>query len=483
MPTADESALVSVSKKIDSKIQQADFNGALRDIYAIVERIVTEPVCTGQAYGSHVLDELCKKIGKHNLSAIKVKPERLQRENGYPATYVYIVTKVLRAGGHIKVIEDFINCSPGSNHILLSTELIGRSDSGYADSKFLGRNNVVIEHGRCRSFLAKLNWLQTRLLEIDSSRVYLFNHNQDSVAASAIQPEMNLNAYFYHHADYQLCLGVCMKHLKHIDPHPMGYENCRKNLGVDNIYVPLVVESNKRVFKPHEFKKEGVLTTCTSAKSNKVEVSYYVSYLDMVPTLLAATGGRHLHIGRLTPWALYRIRRGLNKVGVPSDRFIYKPWVPSVWDELVDNHVDIYIASFPYGGGLTLIEAMGAGVPVVLHKHLYSRVLSSIDLAYSGVLYWSELDDLLDYCVKMSAADYKQFSLDGRRQYERFHKLDFLEKFVNDSDFTFSLPSEKIDFVVEKDKCVIWLESQITVSHVIKRNIYRMYRRIRAALF
>ena len=43
------------------------------------------------------------------------------------------------------------------------------------------------------------------------------------------------------------------------------------------------------------------------------------------------------------------------------ERFIYMPWVPSVWKTLHDCRVDLYIASFPYGGGLTLIEAMGAG--------------------------------------------------------------------------------------------------------------------------
>ncbi len=53
---------------------------------------------------------------------------------------------------------------------------------------------------------------------------------------------MKLDASFYHHGDHHLCLGVYLSHLEHIDPHPMGYHNCRDALGIDNTYIPLTVD-------------------------------------------------------------------------------------------------------------------------------------------------------------------------------------------------------------------------------------------------
>ncbi len=479
MTVINKYSLTSLSKNIDKKIQSGDLDRALRDVYSVVERLITEPICTAQAYGAQILDDLCEKIGEKNLSTINAELINAGDVNGEGSAYVYVVTKLLRAGGHIKVVEDFISANPDAKHVVLSTELIGRSDPVCLKSTSLDASNVSVEYCDKGSYLKKLSWLQRRLLEISSSRVYLFNHHQDSVAVAAIQPEMKLNAYFYHHGDHHLCLGVYLRHLKHIDPHPMGYHNCRDNLGIDNVYMPLVVDDKGLVSDPSIFRAAGMLTTCTSAKSNKIEVPYYVNYVDVVPALLSATGGRHVHIGRLTPWALFNIRLGLRKLGVPAERFIYKRWVPSVWQTLVDEHVDIYVASFPYGGGLTLIEAMGAGVPVILHKHLYSSVLSGIDLGYENVPYWSDPDELFEYCATLSAARRERYSRLGRLQYEKYHRREILADLLSGQS-SIDAPRLAAGFSVRHDEWVYWLEGQITIKHIVKRFLYRVFRMFRA---
>jgi len=132
-----------------------------------------------------------------------------------------------------------------------------------------------------------------------------------------------------------------LRHIEHIDPHPMGYHNYREALGIDNTFIPLSVDDKGPRPKEGFWKKKGYLTTCTAARSNKIEIPYFISYLDVIPSLLKITGGRHIHIGRLTPWALFKIRRGLKRYGIQSDRFIYTPWVPSVWKApIADNGLD-----------------------------------------------------------------------------------------------------------------------------------------------
>jgi hypothetical protein len=126
------------------------------------------------------------------------------------------------------------------------------------------------------SYLQKLTWLQENLLKINPQKAYLLNHHQDSVAVAAIQDEMGIEASFYHHGDHHLCLGIYLPHIEHVDLHPMGYHYCRNVLGIKNTYVPLVVEDQGPRPVEWPFMAEGGLTTCTAARSNKVDIPYFV---------------------------------------------------------------------------------------------------------------------------------------------------------------------------------------------------------------
>lgn len=475
--------LHSLVECISQTTEAGNLNRALRLIHDFVERIFTEPLCTSQVIGSKVLDDLCGRIGGANLALIDRRSLVVHPASDSPV-YVYVVTKLQRSGGHTRVIEDFIKARPHARHVVLSTELAGRSEAGCLSQALASQVQVSFESARRQdNFRQRLDWLQRRLLEIGPKKVCLFNHHQDSVAVAALQPGMGFDVSFYHHGDHHLCLGVFLPQAEHIDPHPMGYHHCRDELGIDNIFIPLTIEDKGARIADQPFMQYGMLTTCTAARSNKVEIPYFVSYLDMVPELLKATGGKHVHIGRLTPWALYRIRRGLKRLGIPADRFVYIPWVSSVWKALHEHHVDMYIASFPYGGGLTLIEAMGAGVPVVLHRHVFSRVLSSIDIAYPGVFSWREPAELLDICSNVTAAQLQRHSLLARKQYMQYHRQQVLIEALTAADGKgIEPPGLSDDFLPQRDEFAAWLESQVSVGHLLRRSAYRLMRRLRNRL-
>ena len=133
--------------------------------------------------------------------------------------------------------------------------------------------------------------------------------------------------------------------------------------------------------------------------------------------MLNNSGGKHIHIGPLSQLTLLRVRRGLRKFGIPENRFVHIPYVRSVWQALNEYRVDLYVASFPFGGGRTLIEAMGAGVAVALHLHCHSRLLSTFDMAFEGTMLWRNPQELYNYVQQADAETLKQQGQAARRKY------------------------------------------------------------------
>jgi len=450
---------------------------ALHAIHDFVERIVSEPLCTAIVFGSATLDDLCRRIGARSLSEFDSRSSR--PTPGSQPTIAYIVTKLQKSGGHSRVLDDLIRAAPDAAHVILSTELAGRSDVVALGAGLPSASSLTQETAPRTSFAARLKWLQERLLALAPRKVYLFNHHQDPIAVAAAPPEMGLETWYYHHADHHLALGVLSPHFKHIDPHPMGYDNCRHRLGIENTYLPLTFDDHGMRAGDQPFRAGGALTTCTAARANKLELPYPIGYADVITSLLQATSGRHIHIGRLTPWMLFKLRRKLRRAGVAPDRFVYVPWVASVWKALVEHQVDLYIASFPYGGGLTLIEAMGSGTPITVHKHISARMLTGIDMAHDRALLWREPEALIDYCRTVTPEALATQSLAGRAHYERYHHRSRLTDALANVE-QLQPPGVGADFQIQADEWAIWMEQRVSLRAVMGRTLYRLFKRLRA---
>lgn len=475
-----DSSVRALISRAESALDHGRIKIALRLVHDFVERIITEPICAAQVFASRDLDQLCLRIGLQNLAGLAAPNDRPSQVCNERKTVVYLVSRLQRSGGHSRLVQDFIHAQPGKNHLLLSTEVGGPSDKDHFFKLFAASANVRFVPAPNGDLATKLSWLQSTLLAIQPEHVYLFNHHQDSVAVAALVPEIELKGSFCHHGDHHLCLGVHLNHLTHIDLHPMGYHYCHDELGLYNFYLPLTIEDRQYVPLQTDFNVGGPLTTATAARSNKVEVPYYVSYLDTIPFVLKITGGRHIHIGRLTPWALHRIYSQMRKQGVQKNRFVYIEWTPSVWKALQEHKVDVYIASFPYGAGLTLIEAMGAGVPVIMHEHMYSRVLSCLELAYPEAFRWAYPEDLLAHLSNLQPEDIAHERILSRKQYELFHRPEILQAYLRQPNaIHLDSPLLRGGFRPKLDEWAAWVDSQISITRLFYRLFYRTWRRLR----
>jgi len=465
----------------DLALSEGKINDALKIAHNFVERVITQPLCTSQVMASREFDQLCLRIGRTALAQRK----ELMGDDPWPRSQkrplvVYLITKWQRSGGHSRLVLDFIKAQPDKDHLVIATGLAGRSDVEYFHEAVDRAAIVRFFSAPKAGFDEKLNWVQGVLLGSKAEHVHLLNHHQDSVAVSALVPELKIPGSFWHHGDHHLSLGVHMPHLTHVDLHPMGYHYCRNELGIENRYLPLTFTDRGLQNWVSDFELGGTLTTATVARSNKIEIPYYVSYVDLIPQILKRTGGRHVHIGKLTPWALRHMRKRMSQLGVPSDRFVYREWTASVWKSMLEHKVDVYLASFPYGAGLTLVEVMGAGMPVLMHQHIYSRVLSGLELAYPEAFSWSDPEILIDHLLSLSPEKLQEEKRLARAHYERYHKADVLPDFLeNPNTFNIEVPMLAAGFRARMDEWAAWVDSQETLPKQLYRWAYRMARTVR----
>lgn len=461
--------------KINRFVSDGRYNDALAKIQDIVDQIFCEPINVGRVWGSTRLDDLCQEVGRLNLLRLEKGTRSSEREN----LTIYIASKLQASGGHTAALIDVIRLSPRSRTIVIVTNTCGRTDCNAVGKRFNTLSGVSVEYVPRGDHLSKLTWLQQRLIELAPNDVWLFNHHQDSVAIAAVQPDMGYRLKFYHHGDDRLCLGVYLKYAEHFDPLSAGFYNCRDILGIrDNRYLPLVAEDQGERPGDWVIPDNPGLVTCTAGGFNKVEVDYFIRYVDVVPKILQVTGGRHIHIGRLTPLALWRIRRGLRKLGIALDSFVYLPYVPSVWRTLHEYGVDVYVASFPYGGGRTLVEVMGAGVPAVIHSHRTNRMIGGADMVYDGALIWRTPEELYAF---LQSADRSSLAHQGRMArhwYEKYHRDEIVRNALGRTSGFLEAPTLRPGYVPDTFMQAWQTSCEITLGGVLNRSIWRSYRRL-----
>jgi hypothetical protein len=464
--------------RVESQVQKGELNSALRAIHRIVDQVYSEPLNVTKVAGSRLLDNLCQKIGRRNLEKLRAGTG----PGGEPTAdkmVVYVASRLHASGGHTAVLADLIRLAPPARSVILLTGVGGPTDQAAVQHRFDALPGVTFEHAPAGTHIGKLDWLQRRMMALAPADVWLINHHQDSVAVAAVQPDAGYRLHYLHHGDHHLCLGVYLPFADHVDVHPMGFHACRYELGMqDNRYLPMVVTDQGDRPQSLPFNHAG-LVTGTAAGFNKIEIPYFIRYAEVLPQLLRASGGRHVHIGRLSPWTLHRIRRGLRRLGLPQSAFQYIPFVPSVWKALQEQRVDLYIASFPYGGARTLIEVMGAGVPLAVHSHCASRLLGTFDMAYEGALVWRDPQQLSDYVGRVDAVSLQTQSRLARARYDRFHTEAALKNALADSAAPLKAPPLLGIYEPDALQQALDVSNQVNVIGVFRRVLFRSIRRLR----
>lgn len=416
--TAPYHSLSAYRTAVEVALEAGDFEKVLLDLALKAEAVKNDPLAIARVFGSPTLDGLCDQLG-HRVAAAFGLDLVPAAAHGIPQA-IYICSETAGMGGHTRVMADLIRADPRRLHHVVFTNLFNRSDSDLYTAEFerLGARITILAKGPA---LDRLRQLLALLAGAPPSRVFLFNHHQDAIAVAGVAGVDRHERIFVHHCDHNFCLGVFLPQVVHVDLHTMGFHRCRHSLGLtENIYWPLTcADSPDR--RQGSFLGSGGLVTCCCGTGNKFVGHYPINYFDTVAERLHRIGGKHVHIGPIDPPHRQHLAAQLQARGVALDRFVYLQSVPDLRQALREQRVDLYLVSFPLGGGRALIEAMAAGVPVVGHANHRDKLLGGADLLPQEAPVWTEVSELIGILGSLTPERLESLSRVSRARYEAHH--------------------------------------------------------------
>lgn len=409
--------------------RQGRLEEALRSVTDFAVNLTERESTFGRLFGSEELDRVTSKLGTlaSGFETYRMRPR---------AGVVVIATALYTRGGHTGSMSDLLGADQSSPTTVLLTN-VGH-DLHVGELAGLLPDNVEIEIAPGTGLAPRMRWVQNRLKSLRPERTYLFQHPYDAVAVAAAQPALIGDAYFYHHADHGFTLGLYAPESVHIDPTPKIFHQCRSELGLSrNVYWPLTAPEHIAVSRRRGGPRLAGLVTCSSGGMEKFEsvalldrVPYQISYEDAVTTILRTTGGRHVHIGPLSEQMLDKISQAMDAAGVSASNFVHITETPDLPSALQREGVDVYMGSFPRGGGRALIAAMSVGLPLVLHANYRGWHMSDVGEAYPGVLQWKNLAELKAVLASVTGSVLADQRKRSREHYEAWHRPELFREAV-----------------------------------------------------
>jgi hypothetical protein len=393
-------------------------DAALEAIAQFVVQVISRETSWATVFSSPELDALCQELGR-----LSSRPPIVVMDQDRA---VFLVTGIAGVGGHTRVLMDLVKVDPAARKtVLVSNVLHDLSEDEVREILHRLDSSIEVEVAPKGTVADALVWLQQRLATLRPARSYILQHHFDAAITAAVQPEITGKLFYYHNCDHSLALGIHLPHATHIDFNGKSYHHCRTVKGVQNgVFWPLVAEvSQHRAHLP--FLAHGCIISATSGGLPKFDLSYLIEWVPyrhdykmLVPLILRATGGMHIHIGPLKEDVLQFIRANIAAAGIDPLRFIHLSSVDDLASELVDRRVDLYIGSFPLGGGRATVEVMGAGIPLLLHNNYASVFYTDINEVYPDVLTWSDADQLTGILTGLDAEALAEHASRARAFYE-----------------------------------------------------------------
>ena len=389
--------------------------GVLRDAMAMGVRAAARAgvLC----HGSPEMDAFCLEIG-HAIAGSAPAAAAL---NPRQPLDLFVASELYATGGHTGLLGDYLRACGRRRLLAVSRLLNGPRNLPDVICKRLDLEPADILLCQEPGLRRKCRWLIDLIRLHRPQRVFLFTHAHDSAAIAACVPADDVRYHFIHHADHSPALGAFRTDYIHIDLTPFCFACCQPAHRSRNRFLSVTAEDRGRRPAANFGKRQSPFLTAACGSSTKFELERSALYGETVATILKATGGRHLHIGDLSPMQLRGIQRVLRRHGAAMERFEHVPFVPSLWRALAERQVDLYIGSLPQRGARASVEAMGSGTPAIWYVVGEETRFHDTHMKYPEAETWRTQDELAALLARMDGAWLARQSAAARAHYEARH--------------------------------------------------------------
>ncbi|WP_417603916.1 hypothetical protein [Primorskyibacter flagellatus] len=385
-------------------------------------------------------DQLCRRLSKRDAYIL---PEQRPDDK----TVMLLATQLYPTGGHTALVSNFVRANGDRRVIILVTQFDGgETDLNTVNWKYPGltdSNVEVILLDPAKTLPEAIGDVLWVARENRPSEIHLFNHPHDVAAVTAVaainrgrkEPKKTIlkrmqrrtspDVFFYHHADIRPTLGLAQ---------PGCIYLAHKRSMVDDFALPGSRGKHYIPLSPATFTHEMPALTAVQETAladagfisvsigNRIKFfppfSYPVKYKEIVSQLLLRDDSVHVHIGDLYPADLIAIREELRRHTIDEDRFLHIAFYPSLATFLKKYAADLFVCTFPIGGGMSLIEALSHGIAVAAHNQPF-EAFSELVYCPPGVMIWDTPDELGQLVANLDETRLKMFRNQAKEHFAK----------------------------------------------------------------
>lgn len=353
--------------RVDDLVKRTLEAGTIAELTPIMTEIAgLWPRFTASDVRGHKLFvERLDRTVPHIAKILRLSPVESSKSND---NVCIILTQIYAVGGHSKIAQDISRIVGAERVTIILTDLYGNTTyTQVAQSDLVGMGYF------CRAFMAlKARTALERGVELYNvlravrpTRIFLLNHHSDPAAVAATYMFKGITE-FIHHGDHLPCLGATLDYSTHADVTHTCHLACAAT-GRPATYVGMTLPDP--VASPGRTRPGGSLTlaTCGSvAKYQHTNRNCRYRWSDWAVAALRDNDMIFLHFGPPTDELVADVGTALSSAGINKARYRFMGPVPSLQQALIDHGVDLYIASYPETGGRSNLEALAAGLEVIV---------------------------------------------------------------------------------------------------------------------
>jgi len=307
--------------------------------------------------------------------------------------HIIIATEIYTSGGHGKVLNQILEHEKA--HVIFTDIFNNISDGKLKLDKLIIDKRISCSVLIGSTLQMKFNSLMGLINSIKPKFIYLLGHHQDIVTqlAGVVYADGQRTIYV-HHCDHDPAIGATVNYQYHLDFTKELSDIC-SNYHANNLIIPLTVQPYPA---PHIniINKKIKLATCGTPNKFGGTLNG-ISYINLLVKIISSNDElNYYHIGALDEQVINFIRVSLEENGVNPSRFFPVGQVNNLQKFLAEEKINLYISSFPIGGGTSTMEAQSLGIPVIYaNPDFYSLPLTGIRSVYGAKeLEWSNLDEI-----------------------------------------------------------------------------------------